>query len=113
MPPARANVTAQAREHLMEVLAPVVAETGYDLEDVTVTSAGRRSLVRVIVDADGGVDLVCRLLLEKKNDARGPRAARRPAVGRQGHPNRNSSRGLQLVVDVVQPLALCLFARSV
>ena len=57
MPPARANATAQAREHLMEVLAPVVAETGYDLEDVTVTSAGRRSLVRVIVDADGGVDL--------------------------------------------------------
>jgi ribosome maturation factor RimP len=41
----------------MEVLAPVVAEAGYDLEDVTVTSAGRRSLVRVIVDADGGVDL--------------------------------------------------------
>jgi ribosome maturation factor RimP len=57
MPPARANAIAQAREHLMEVLAPVVAETGYDLEDVTVTSAGRRSLVRVIVDADGGVDL--------------------------------------------------------
>jgi ribosome maturation factor RimP len=57
MPPPRANAIAQAREHLMEVLAPVVAETGYDLEDVTVTSAGRRSLVRVIVDADGGVDL--------------------------------------------------------
>ena len=47
----------QTREHLLDVLAPVVAATGYDLEDVTVTSAGRRSLVRVIVDADGGVDL--------------------------------------------------------
>jgi ribosome maturation factor RimP len=47
----------QAREHLLEVLSPVVAATGHDLEDVTVTSAGRRSLVRVIVDADGGVDL--------------------------------------------------------
>lgn len=47
----------QAREHLLEVLTPVVAATGHDLEDVTVTSAGRRSLVRVIVDADGGVDL--------------------------------------------------------
>ena len=57
MPPARANATAQAREHLMEVLTPVVAGTGYDLEDVTVTSAGRRSLVRVIVDSDSGVDL--------------------------------------------------------
>ena len=54
MPPAQANAAAQ---HLLEVLAPVVAATGYDLEDVTVTSAGRRSLVRVIVDADGGVDL--------------------------------------------------------
>ena len=54
MPPAQANAAAQ---HLLEVLAPVVADTGYDLEDVTVTSAGRRSLVRVIVDADGGVDL--------------------------------------------------------
>jgi ribosome maturation factor RimP len=47
----------QAREHLLEALSPVVAATGHDLEDVTVTSAGRRSLVRVIVDADGGVDL--------------------------------------------------------
>src|SRR5690348_14141896 len=54
MPPARANATAQ---HLLEVLAPVVSATGHDLEDVTVTSAGRRSLVRVVVDADGGVDL--------------------------------------------------------
>lgn len=52
MPPASA-----VRDHLLEVLAPVVAATGHDLEDVTVTSAGRRSLVRVVVDADGGVDL--------------------------------------------------------
>lgn len=54
---AQAARSSQAREHLLEVLAPVVAATGHDLEDVTVTSAGRRSLVRVIVDADGGVDL--------------------------------------------------------
>ena len=54
MPPARANATAQ---HLLEVLAPVVSATGHDLEDVSVSSAGRRSLVRVVVDADGGVDL--------------------------------------------------------
>ena len=47
----------QAREHLLELLSPVVAGTGHDLEDVTVTSAGRRSLVRVTVDADEGVDL--------------------------------------------------------
>jgi ribosome maturation factor RimP len=49
MPPARAD--------LLDLLAPVVAAAGYDLEDVTVTAAGRRSLVRVIVDADEGVDL--------------------------------------------------------
>jgi ribosome maturation factor RimP len=54
---AGATRAGQARDHLLEVLAPVVASTGHDLEDVTVTSAGRRSLVRVTVDADGGVDL--------------------------------------------------------
>ena len=48
---------AAARRHLLEVLEPVVAPAGYDLEDVTVTAAGRRSVVRVIVDADGGIDL--------------------------------------------------------
>lgn len=67
MPPASAGRPAgraagstragQARDHLFDVLTPVVAATGHDLEDVTVTSAGRRSLVRVVVDADGGVDL--------------------------------------------------------
>jgi ribosome maturation factor RimP len=58
MPPATAGASAaQAREHLLDVLAPLVSDAGYDLEDVTVTSAGRRSLVRVIVDADGGIDL--------------------------------------------------------
>lgn len=49
MPPARAD--------LLDLLTPVVAAAGYDLEDITVTSAGRRSLVRVIVDGDDGVDL--------------------------------------------------------
>jgi ribosome maturation factor RimP len=42
---------------LRELLAPVVAAAGYDVEDVEVTVAGRRSIVRVIVDRDGGVDL--------------------------------------------------------
>ncbi|MDQ6849075.1 MAG: ribosome maturation factor RimP [Actinomycetota bacterium] len=45
------------RERLLDLLGPVVAATDHDLEDVIVVSAGRRSLVRVIVDADGGVDL--------------------------------------------------------
>jgi len=58
MPPATAGASAaQARDHLLDLLGPVVAEAGYDLEDVAVTAAGRRSLVRVTVDADGGIDL--------------------------------------------------------
>ena len=48
MPPATAGGSAaQAREHLLDLLGPLVTELGYDLEDVTVSSAGRRSLVRV------------------------------------------------------------------
>jgi ribosome maturation factor RimP len=58
MPPASAGRSASdARERLLEMLRPVVESAGYELEDVTVTSAGRRSLVRVSVDADGGIDL--------------------------------------------------------
>jgi ribosome maturation factor RimP len=58
MPPAQAGPPPDAaRQQLAGLLAPVVESAGYDLEDVTVTQAGRRSLVRVIVDADGGVDL--------------------------------------------------------
>src|SRR3954465_1150761 len=58
MPPATAGASAaQAREHLLDLLGPVVAGAGYDLEDVAVSAAGRRSLVRVTVDADGGIDL--------------------------------------------------------
>ena len=48
---------AQAREKLLALLEPLVVEAGYDLEDVTVSAAGRRSVVRVVVDADGGIDL--------------------------------------------------------
>jgi len=64
---------AQERERLLDVLAPVVAKAGYDLEDVSVSSAGRRSLVRVTVDADGGIDLdavaeVSRIVSEALDD---------------------------------------------
>src|SRR5690349_124792 len=58
MPPGTgAGRSAEARQKLLDMLSPVVAATGYELEDVSVTPAGRRSLVRVTVDADGGVDL--------------------------------------------------------
>ena len=39
------------------LLSPVVAAVGYELDEVTVQQAGRRSIVRVVVDAEGGIDL--------------------------------------------------------
>jgi ribosome maturation factor RimP len=45
------------RQHLMDVLGPVITSQGYDLEDLSVTAAGRRSLIRVTVDGDDGIDL--------------------------------------------------------
>jgi ribosome maturation factor RimP len=43
-------------ERLTELLEPVVSAAGLDLEYVRVGRAGRRSLLRVVVDADQGVD---------------------------------------------------------
>jgi ribosome maturation factor RimP len=40
-------------------LAPVIQALGVDLEEVQVQGAGRRTVVRVIVDRDGGIDLDC------------------------------------------------------
>lgn len=48
---------SSTREALLRLLDPVVAGLGLDLEDVVVTSAGRRRLLRVVVDQDGGVEL--------------------------------------------------------
>jgi ribosome maturation factor RimP len=42
---------------LREQLEPVVAALGYDLEEVTGQRAGSRQLLRVVVDADGGISL--------------------------------------------------------
>ncbi len=39
------------------LVAPVVEAAGYDLEELVVTPAGRRSVVRVVVDRDAGVTL--------------------------------------------------------
>ncbi|MFI0368383.1 ribosome maturation factor RimP [Actinomadura sp. 1N219] len=50
--PARADAA-----ELTELLAPAVGEAGFDLEEVDVRPAGRRRLVRVVVDGDHGVGL--------------------------------------------------------
>lgn len=51
-----AGARAQAAR-LAEVIDPVVRHAGFDLEHVAVSRAGRRHLVRVIIDSDSGVDL--------------------------------------------------------
>jgi ribosome maturation factor RimP len=48
---------AAARGRVRTVIEPVVAAAGYDLEDVTLSRAGRRHVVRILIDADGGITL--------------------------------------------------------
>lgn len=49
---------AQAREErIAELLEPVLAKAGLDLEAVELTPAGKRRVLRVVVDSDKGVDL--------------------------------------------------------
>jgi ribosome maturation factor RimP len=50
-------MAAMTSSEVRPLLEPVVTAAGYDLEDVVVTAAGRRSVVRVVVDRDGGIDL--------------------------------------------------------
>lgn len=50
-------MTSATRDLLQQVIEPVVVSEGLDLEQLDVSQAGRRSRVRIIVDADGGVDL--------------------------------------------------------
>jgi ribosome maturation factor RimP len=52
----RIDLTA-ARARVREVIDPVVASAGYDLEDVHLSRAGRRFVLRVLVDTDGGISL--------------------------------------------------------
>jgi ribosome maturation factor RimP len=42
---------------LASVLRPVVTAAGLDLENVRITAVGRRRLLKVVVDGDGGVTL--------------------------------------------------------
>jgi len=49
--------TAPTPDSLAEVLRPAASGLGLDLEEVSVSSSGRRRLLRVVVDKDGGVTL--------------------------------------------------------
>ena len=44
-------------EQVAALLEPVVSALGMDLEGIRVTSAGRRRVLRIVLDADGGVSL--------------------------------------------------------
>ncbi|MFC7243994.1 ribosome maturation factor RimP [Catellatospora aurea] len=48
---------AARRARLQAVIDPVVSGTGYDLEELSVKQIGRRHLVQVVIDGDGGVGL--------------------------------------------------------
>ncbi|MEV6851106.1 ribosome maturation factor RimP [Actinoplanes sp. NPDC051411] len=48
---------AAAKARVRAVIEPVVDAAGYDLEEVGLSRAGRRYVVRVLVDADGGINL--------------------------------------------------------
>lgn len=49
--------TDASRARLVQILTPVVEAAEHDLEDVTVSPAGKRRVVRVVVDKDGGSTL--------------------------------------------------------
>ncbi len=57
-------------DRLARLLEPVAHAMGIDLESVRVTGAGRRRLLRVIVDADGGVSLDTIALASREMSAR-------------------------------------------
>ncbi|WP_196073152.1 ribosome maturation factor RimP [Nakamurella alba] len=50
-------MSAGEPDGLRAVVAPVVASAGYDLEELLVQTAGARRRVKIVIDADGGVDL--------------------------------------------------------
>jgi ribosome maturation factor RimP len=49
--------TGSLKSRLHTLLEPLAAADGYDVEDVVVTPAGNRRLVRVLADRDGGITL--------------------------------------------------------
>ena len=57
MPDGSRHAPSVDESRIADVIRPVVAAAGMDLESVRVTAAGRRRLLRVVVDSDRGVSL--------------------------------------------------------
>ena len=54
---ATAGGSPEMEGRIADVISPVIAAAGMDLESVRVSAAGRRRLLRVVVDSDRGVSL--------------------------------------------------------
>jgi ribosome maturation factor RimP len=78
-------------ERIVGLLEPAVTAMGMDLEDVRITSAGRRRLLRIVVDADGGVSLDDIALASRELSASLDRAA---AMGEASYTLEVSSPGV-------------------
>ncbi len=78
-------------ERIAGLLEPAVAALGMDLEDVRISSAGRRRLLRIVVDADGGVSLDDMALASRELSATLDRAA---AMGEASYTLEVSSPGV-------------------
>src|SRR5579859_8031563 len=57
MPAGSRHAPSDDESRIADVIRPVVSAAGMDLESVRVTAAGRRRLLRVVVDSDRGVSL--------------------------------------------------------
>jgi ribosome maturation factor RimP len=57
MPAAPRIDLVAAKARVRTVIEPVVVAAGFDLEDVTLTRAGRRFVIQVLVATDGGINL--------------------------------------------------------
>ena len=51
------SATERQTQELHDRLGPLISGLGFDLEDIHVTRVGRRTLVKVVVDVDGGLEL--------------------------------------------------------
>ena len=51
------SATDRQTQELLGRLGPLISGLGFDLEDVHVTRVGRRTLVKIVVDSDRGLEL--------------------------------------------------------
>lgn len=51
------STSSVQQDRLRAVVEPIVSDAGLEIDSLTVTAAGRRSVIRLTVDSDAGVDL--------------------------------------------------------